>query len=537
MSTQRWKRMLGTGAILTLVGAPGLPAAHAGPRAAAAAEILRVAAQGVPDITTLDPAVSSDYSSGLPVSMIYNGLLRFGINPDGSFGKLTGELASSWDVAKDGVTYTFHLRPGVRFSDGTPMTSADVIYSFTRALSPKLPYSPARSQLIGVKGAGAYIKGKASAVEGLSAPDAQTVRISILQPTGYFLDQLVGIYVVNRKAVEQYGSSWADHGGGTGPFKIKSVTHGQGMVLVPNTYWYGGKVQLSEVDIPFILSASAAYNAYQTRSLDVAGVGAQGLPTNIVSKVVNTQDFHTAPGTVLNYIDLSQHAGSPFANLHVRRAFTYAADKSPLQRLLGPTFAPTDGFLFKGLPGYNSDLKTLHYNADMARKELALAGYPGGKGFPLSTFIYYTGSSDTVNEVEALQLEWQQVLGVQVRIRPESIGLLITHLINRKFELALSISPAAFPDPHGTLFALLSASGFWNDTHFDSLVYKADAMVGDDTSRYAIYRQAEQYAVDQAPWIPLGVDNTAVLISPRVHGLIAVPAGIGANDWSQVSVQ
>ena len=535
MSTQRWKLL--SGAALALVGVQGLPAAHAAPRAAAPAEILRVAAQGVPDITTLDPAVSSDYSSGLPLGMIYNGLLRFAINPDGSFGKLTGELASSWDVAKDGVTYTFHLRPGVRFSDGTPMTSADVIYSYTRALSPKLPYSPARSQLIGIKGAGAYLKGKATAVAGLSAPDAQTVQISILQPTGYFLDQLVGIDVVNRKVVEQYGPSWGDHGGGTGPFKIKSVTHGQGMVLVPNTYWYGGKVQLSEVDIPFILSANAAFNAYQTHTLDIAGVGAQGLPTSIVDKVVGTQDFHSAPGTVLNYIDLSQHAGSPFANLHVRRAFTYATDKATLRRLLGPTFAPTDGFLFKGLPGFNPDLKTLHYNADMARKELALAGYPGGKGFPLTTFIYYTGSSDTVNEVEALQLEWQAVLGVQVRIRPESVGLLITHLINRKFELALSIHPATFPDPHGTLFALLSASGFWNDTHYDSLVYKADAMVGDDTSRYAIYRQAEQYAVDQAPWIPLGVADTALLVSPRVHGLIAVPAGIGSNDWSQVSVQ
>lgn len=117
---------------------------------------------------------------------------------------------------------------------------------------------------------------------------------------------------------------------------------------------------------------------------------------------MNTQDFHTAPGIVLNYIDLSQHAGLPFANLHVRRAFTYAADKSPLQRLLGPTFVPTDGFLFKGLPRYTPDLKTLHYNAEMARKELAVAGYPGGKGFPLSMFIYYIGSIDTVNEVETL---------------------------------------------------------------------------------------------------------------------------------------
>lgn len=111
------------------------------------------------------------------------------------------------------------------------------------------------------------------------------------------------------------------------------------------------------------------------------------------------------------------------------------------------------------------------------------------------------------------------MLGVQVRIRPESVGLLIIHLLNRKFELALSISSAAFPDPHGTLFALLSAGGFWNDTHYDSLVYKADAMVGDDTSRHAICRQA----VDQAPWIPLGVDNTAVLSSPRAHGLNADP--------------
>ena len=123
--------------------------------------------------------------------------------------------------------------------------------------------------------------------------------------------------------VERYGSSWTDHGAGTGPFMIKSVGHKVGMTLVPNPYWARTRVGLREEDIPLILSSDTAYNAYQTRQIDILGVGPQGIPARLSARLQRDPRFHVAPGMTTDGIDISQkhplHQHPPAPSLRPRR--------------------------------------------------------------------------------------------------------------------------------------------------------------------------------------------------------------------------
>jgi len=525
-------------ALAGLVGLAGLSGgqARAATRAASGqAGILRVAAQGVADFVTLDPAINTDYSSELPISMIYQGLVKLQINRDGSFGRVVGDLAQSWEVSRDGLVYTFHLKPNQRFSDGTTVTAQDFVYSTTRSLSPKLIGGNGFFYFLPIKGALRYYLGRADSVEGLRALDARTFQITLLRPTAYFLQELTWTIndAVERRVVERYGDSWTDHGAGSGPFMIKSVEHKVGMTLVPNPYWAGGRVGLREVDIPLILSSDTAYNAYQTRQIDILGVGPQGIPARLFATLQRDPRFHVAPGMTTDGIDISQK-NTPFTNTHLRRAFALAINKQVIARVLGNSVTPTDGYIAPSIPGFNPGFRGLHYDPAAARREMALAGYPDGRGLRPITFTYYTGATAVADEAQALQQLWQQILGARIVLKPTELGALIQGLISRDFDLSLSQAASVYPDPHTSVFALESTSGFWRDQTFDAMTAQADGTVGNDAARYRIYQRAENYVAPLAPWIPLDVVREGIMIDPRIHGLTAITFGVATNDWSQV---
>ena len=444
-------------ALLIAGGALAAPAAGATPRAAAPQPgTLRIAAQGVTDPVTYDPAINTDYSSELFISVIYNGLVKLSINPDGSFGRVVGDAAERWEISSDGLVYTFHLRPNLRFSDGTPLTAADFVYSITRSLSPKLVGGNGFFYFLPIRGALRYYLGRADAVEGLGAPDARTLRITLLRPTAYFLQELTWTTgdAVERSVVERYGASFGEHPAGSGPFMIRSVQHNQGLTLVPNPYWSGGKLQLKEIQIPFILSSETAYNAYRTGALDVLGVGPQGIPARLFAPSLGKPEFHVAPGLTVDGLDLSQKRAAALRNLHARRALAYAINKDAIARVLGQSVIPTDGLITRNIPGFDPAFRGLHFDPAAARRELAQAGYPGGRNFPRLQFIYYTGSSAVGDEAQALQQMWKQVLNVDVELKPTDLGVLIQHLISRDFDIALSQSASVYPDPHTSVFEL-----------------------------------------------------------------------------------
>src|SRR6266702_3488288 len=229
---------------------------------------------GVSDNKTFDPALSTDANSIAAIDLVFTGLVQL----DNQL-KIQPQLASSYDLASDGLTWTFHLKPNLKFSDGTPLTSADVVYSINRALLPATKSVVGPVYLGLIKDSDKLNAGKIPTIIGdsLLTPDANTVVIIANKKASYFLDALVysTSYVVEKSLITKYGDSWTDHlseGGGDGPWKVQTYTHGTNIVLVPNPDYYGAKPQLTKLIYPFYKQVDTNYKAYQAGQTDYSTV-------------------------------------------------------------------------------------------------------------------------------------------------------------------------------------------------------------------------------------------------------------------------
>src|SRR5918912_1814177 len=238
----RWVVVLALAAGLAaacLTATPG--AARAYPSAVPARDgNLRLSDEGVNDLSSIDPPSpqANDAQSNLVEGLLFGGLVRLDQNLH-----VRADGASAWTISNDGKTYTFTLRPGLKFADGTPLTAQDVVWSFNRAFSPAFAAGAAESYLGAIVGGTDVAHKKAKAVRGIKAIGTRTVQITLGQPAAFILDQLaysVGD-IVPRRLVEKYGRHWTDHAYGTGPFMVKQWKHGREVDLVPNPYYWRGK--------------------------------------------------------------------------------------------------------------------------------------------------------------------------------------------------------------------------------------------------------------------------------------------------------
>ncbi len=223
-------------------------------KAPAAQQVLNMPFQnGISDIKTFDPALSTDAPSIAAIDLVFTGLVQFDNNL-----RVQPQLAASYQLASDGLTWTFHLKPNLKFSDGTPLTSADVAYSINRALEPATKSSVAPIYLALLKDSDKLVAGKINTIIGdsIMTPDPSTVVLIANKKAAYFLDALVYScsYVVEKSLIAKYGANFTDHlneGGGAGPFEVQSYTHGTNIVLVPNPNYYGPHPQLTKLIYPF----------------------------------------------------------------------------------------------------------------------------------------------------------------------------------------------------------------------------------------------------------------------------------------------
>src|SRR5256884_3029164 len=239
------------------------PAPNASP-ALAADQVLTFPNVGTQDIGTMDPAQGPDANSAVAVGMVYTGLVKFdkdlNVVPD----------QATWSISSDRKTYTFTLKPGITFSDGTPVTAQTYVYTFTRALLPEVKSPIATFFLGNIVGANDVNNSKTKVLKGVQAINDTTLQITLTQPTEYFLEIMANsiAFPLNKNIINQYGQTdWPNHvaqnGVGTGPFMVKEWDHNVKMVLVPNPHWYGAKTRLKEVDMIFANDPSTAFKSYQ----------------------------------------------------------------------------------------------------------------------------------------------------------------------------------------------------------------------------------------------------------------------------------
>ncbi|GCF11409.1 peptide ABC transporter substrate-binding protein [Dictyobacter arantiisoli] len=495
-------------------------------------QVLRYPNVGTADIGKLDPASGPDANSNEAISMIFSGLVRADSNLHA-----VPDQASSWDISKDNKVYTFHLKSGIKFSDGTPVTAQTYVYSWTRVLLPavKSPIAPVLEEAI--MGANDVLSGKTTTLSGVKALDDHTFQVTLVRPTAYFLQLLTVslFYPVNQSFVEKYGQTdWVNHvvgnGAGTGPFMVKSWQRNVSMTLVPNPNYYGARTKLKEVDMTFVRDVSTGFRAYQAGQYDfvdnisaIDQLQAQSMP-GFTRKPILESD--------LLFFD---NKTAPFNNTAVRQAFAAAIDKQALVKAVyhnsvtpASTIIPPDSYGAQDYAG-------IPYDPAKA-KELLKTAYPDSSKIPTITFSYpSTQVPSTLPEV--LQQMWKNTLGINVKLNGMELTSYNAATTKRNIQFGFTQWGVYFPDPYEWLdLSLLSTSpnnnGSWSNAAFDQTVAQAEQTSGEQ--RIALYNKAEQIAIDNVGWLPLDHQSQAAVVSNKVHGLKLGSGGFYFGDWSDI---
>jgi len=548
--------------LLAACGSTTTPPGSTGPTKASADKQIAVFPEPfVSDIKTFDPALSTDFYSIVAIDNVFTGLVQLNDKLE-----VKPQLAASYEVAADGLTWTFHLRPNLKFSDGTALTSADVAYSIDRALQPaeKSPVGPIYLALI--KDSDKLVAGKIKTIIGDSVmtPDPNTVVLVANKKASYFLDALTYScsYVVEKSLIDKYGNTkFTDHlteGGGDGPFKVASYTHGQNIIFVPNPNYYGAAPQLKKVVYPFYKDADTAYKAYQVGQLDSAGVPS----ANLAAARKLTNEYHQVPQLWIGYYTMN-YLVKPFDNIKIRQAFALAINKDLIvHSVWKDSVIATNHIVPKGQPGYNANLTGPDGVASTAgdptkAKALFQAGLQE-EGMTLATLppirlTYSSGSKDSDNEVAALQQMWQNVLGVSVKIDSIDFNKLLVETTaatnNPKGLQFWGLAWIAdYPDPQDWTTLLFDKGSQYNNSNYgqnntsdaaqqqavQQALEAADVTPAGD-ARLQAYYQAEQQMVNDVAWLPMFQVTASFVQKPCIVGLSLNPSGLTPpDDWGAI---
>ncbi len=380
--------------------------------------------------------------------------------------------------------------------------------------------------------------GKTRVLSGVKALDDQTLQITLMQPTPYFLQVLTNAvyFPLNKRIIDQYGQAdWVNHAAGnaigTGPFMVKEWDHNVKMVLVPNPHYYGNQTKLAEVDMLFVNDLNLALQAYRA--------GLYHFDWNITPEQLviakGLQGFTMKPLLQTDLLFFN-NTMPPFNHVAVRQAFAYATDKATLAHtVFQDAVTPAATIIPPGMPGYQPDYAGLPFDKDKA-KSLLQSVYPDLTKMPSITFSY-PNSQVTPNEAAVLQQMWQTALGIQVKLLPVELNEYNQETYRHQVQFGFTQWSADFPDPYDWLaLNLLSNaaynSGEWSNRQFDQTVMQAEQTAGD--ARIALYNKAEQIAITNVGWLPLDHQSMAAIIPPWVHGVSLNGEGLFFGDWSDV---
>lgn len=529
----------------------------------------------VSDIATFDPAEATDLYSGRSVDAVFTGLVEL----DDKL-QVKPQLAASLPVvSSDGLSYTFTLKPNLKFSDGTPLTSQDVAYSIDRALSPAIAnVAGVTLTYLGlIKDAPQRVSGKVPTLIGdsLIVVDPNTIKILVSKSTAYFLQALTypTSYVVEKKVFDQWGTKWTDHlndnggQGGAGPFVVQSYSHTTGITLVPNPNWYGQQTKLQKVEFLFYQTAATAYAAYQANQLDSAGVPAANIPQAKTKK----QEFRSAPNLNISYLGIN-YLYKPFDNVKIRQALSLAINRDVIAKsIYKDTVTPSCHIVPEGQPGYNPDLKCpggapTKGDPQMAQQLFAQGLQEEGltkATFPSITLTYYSGSQSAADMITTILSTWSSVLGVTIQGHAEDFNQEVTDAIatlcktptdlakcqNKGLAMWLIAWGADYPDPQDwtTLqFDNGSTNNYFNygqnlsanaaaQQQVQKTLEQADANLGSD--RIAQYNQAEQSLVNDVAWLPLFQSAAVYVLKPYVQGVVDNAQSLTPpDDWANIFI-
>lgn len=454
---------------------------------------------------TLDPALITGQPEGRVANALFEGLLTFGQS-----GKPQPGMAESWEISDDGRAYVFHLREGLQWSDGIPLTARDFVESWKRTLDPATA-SEYAYQLHYIKNAKAFNEGIKSDFSqvGVSAPDDRTLRVELENPTPFFLDlcAFVTLLPVPLHAIEKHGDDWIKPGKltGNGAYLLESWRINDRIRLRKNPrYWNAANIALETIDILPVSKGNTAFNLYASGQADL--MMDKGLvPPALLAEIKKRDDFHAAPflGTYFLRFNCQRQ---PFKDPRVRRAFSLVVDKTSIvDRITRAGELPADSFVPPGAGGYDPP-RGVRRDVQEARRLLAEAGYAEGRGFPMVTYLYSEGELNEAIAVE-LQSMWRRELGVNVQLLRQEWKVYLRSLSTLDYDIARSSWVGDYPDPNTFLDMFVTGGGNnrtgWSDPAYDEIIAEAGSET-DRAKRFDLLRDAEKILVnEQMPVCPI----------------------------------
>lgn len=490
-------------------------AAPAASAPAAAPKILRVHLASEPEF--VDPNKIAETEGSTVMLNVFEGLVRY--DPRNNT-PLPG-LADRWEISPDGRVYTFHLRPSIVWSDGTPITADDALFAWERVLNPATAAKYVHG-LYPVKNAKAYSTGALTdfAQVGLKTRGADLFEVTLEHATPYFL-QLIrypAFAPTPRHIVAAHGDRWIDaaHIVGSGPFLLTAhEPHARFRLAKNPRYWDAASVKLDGVDFVIVEDLETAFKMYESGALDFVRIIADArLPT-----LAGRPDFILEP-TLSSYHYWLNTQKPPFDNPRVRQAFALAIDRDQLcTSVLKRTKVPKSRFVPAGMPDY-PDVSGPAFDPAKARALLAAAGYADLATFPKVALQYNTDERHrTVAQV--VQQMWKQNLGIAVDLVNVEWKTHLTMLRQHDFQIGRVGWNADYADPNAFLEIALSTSeqnfGAWHDAEFDQIMTHASSQQG--AERLATLARAEARVVDAVPILSLYQNAVGHLIRPTVKGI------------------
>ena len=500
--------------LLALALLVALPAAAQGPKKGGT---LRAAFNSDPP--TLDPAQATDTTSSAVIRQIFDTLVEL----DATL-KPVPALAERWSISKDQRVYTFALRRGVRFHHGRELKSADVKFSFERAAKGKRPW--VFEKIVGAK---AFLNGQASEIGGIRALDDLTVEITLDRPFAPFLSLIAydAASIVPREEAQRRGAEFASHPVGTGAFRFVSWRRDDQVVLEAFLGHFRGAPYLGRVVFRIIPAEITRFNEYKAGQLEWSDI-----PTGHCRAVQRDPGLKQE---VAIWSILGTHAvrfnveRPPFGDRRVRQAVAHAIEPQAIvSGLLEGCVDERKGILPPAMPGFNRAVAALRTDRAEARRLLAEAGFPGGKGLGPLTFNYNTGDLNQ-RIAELLQSQLKEI-GLTLELRRLDWAAHIKLVDEGRAPFFRQGWIADYPDPENFLTVLfhsrnIGAAGNtsrYRNPALDRLLDEADGMApGPD--RFRRYQEAEQLVLDDAAWISFYHYTSRALIKQYVKGLERSP--------------
>ncbi|WP_246035744.1 ABC transporter substrate-binding protein [Dictyobacter kobayashii] len=510
----------------------------------------------------LDPATVQYTQSMQIVSMTSAGLVSFNDRME-----IVPQLAQSWETSSDGYTWTFHLRPNLKFSDGASLTATDVAYSLDRALDPALKYGTAPYNLQYIQGADQRVSGKIKTLIGQSilTPDDNTLVIKLSKNIAYFLDTLTCpcASVVEKSLIDKYSQSFTDHlseGGSSGPFEFSPGTK-QKIELVPNPFYYGSKPTLTKISFTSYVDTNTAYDSYRVAQVDFV----DNIPASMIDKVDQNTDFHQSLQLSTTYYAMN-YLTKPFDNIKIRQAFALAINKDLIsQKIRNNTVLPTNHIIPQGDPSANTSLSgpagvtTTAGDPVLAKKLLQEGmqeeGISSMQAFPSVTLTYYKSSSVAVqNEITAMQAMWKTNLGLNIKLQAMPASTFYNKVSNsndaRNIQMWRIGWIADYPDASDWTTLQFGQGAAQNTYAYGQNQSKAAAhqqeiqrslaradVTQNQAQRISMYRNAEQDLVNDVAWLPLYQSYDYYVVKAKLHGLNVNAMGmIAPEDWSSIYV-